>query len=298
MHAVINQIKIGFRKGNFKKQRLRSATRIIVLKLLIPFSLIFSTYSFSDSKNLVMFSADAPPHMIAANNSGIDIDIVKTILTEMGHSVSIQFSPLKRAMEQVRKKEADLFLPTFFQKDSESLFISDSFIQYRPMIFSLKNDALSIEKFTDLKGLRILSFQGATGYFGDEFNHVAQHENYSEMHDMSKFPEMLLMQRYDVVVLDYYIFYYFLKMYQEKSENTSNDLFSLIDNYSSLIQRHDLIPQVNAYVGFNNKTLRDQFNSQLKTFIENKRHDKIIEKYIGTISSRIFALSAKLKTVT
>ena len=62
-----------------------------------------------------MFSSDAPPHMIAATKGGIDIDIVKTILREMGHKVTVEFSPLKRAMEQLKKKEADVFLPTFFK---------------------------------------------------------------------------------------------------------------------------------------------------------------------------------------
>lgn len=250
----------------------------------------------ANSRELIMFSSDAPPHMIAATASGIDIDIVKTILTEMGHKVSIEFSPLKRAMAQVKKKEADIFLPTFFQEDSEQLYISDAFIQYRPMIFSLKSQALVIEKFADLKGLRMVSFQGATGYFGEEFKSITEQTSYTELHDMSKLPELLLMARYDVVVLDYYIFYYFLKMYQEQSELASTELFPIVDNYSSLVMRHDLIPQVNAYVGFNNETLRNQFNINLKQFLNDNRHNKIIEKYIGTISSRIFVLNSKTKT--
>jgi ABC-type amino acid transport substrate-binding protein len=263
---------------------------VLALKLISSFMLVLLTLSQANSRELVIFSSDAPPHMIAANNGGIDIDIVKTILTEMGYSISVEFSPLKRAMEQVKKKEADVFLPTFFQEDSDNIFISNAFIQYRPMIFSLKKSQLAINSFADLKGLRVISFQGATGYFGENFHQATQHTSYTELHDMSKFPEMLLMGRYDAVVLDYYIFYYFLKMYQEQSELAGNGLFPLIDNYSSLIQRHDLIPEVSAYVGFNNKALRNKFNIKLKQFIDNNRQNKIIEKYIGTISSRIFAL--------
>jgi ABC-type amino acid transport substrate-binding protein len=271
---------------------------VLALKILTSLTLISLTLSHANSNELVMFSSDAPPHMIAADNSGIDIDIVKTILTEMGHNVSLEFAPLTRAMEQVKKKEADVFLPTFFQKDSKEIFISDAFIQYRPMIFSLKKSTLSIEKISDLKELRIITFQGATGYFGDEFSDVAQQTNYTELHDMSKLPEILLMGRYDVVVLDYYIFYYFLKMYQEQSELAGNGLFPLVDNYSSLIKRHDLIPQVSAYTGFNNEALRNEFNIHLKQFIKNDRHNKIIEKYIGTISSRIFVLNLASKIVS
>ena len=101
---------------------------ILAFKLLTTFTLIFLTFNQAYSRELVIFSSDAPPHMIAANSSGIDIDIVKTILTEMGHNISIEFSPLKRAMEQVKKKEADVFLPTFFQEGSDNIFISNTFI--------------------------------------------------------------------------------------------------------------------------------------------------------------------------
>ncbi|WP_085297614.1 substrate-binding periplasmic protein [Cognaticolwellia mytili] len=269
---------------------------VLALKLISPFILILLTFSHANSRELVIFSSNAPPHMIAANGTGIDIDIVKTILTDMGHNITVEFSPLKRAMEQVKKKEADAFLPTFFQKDSDNIFISNAFIQYRPMIFSLKKSRLAINSFTDLQGLRIVSFQGATGYFGEAFHQATKQANYTELHDMSKFPEMLLMARYDAVVLDYYIFYYFLKMYQEQSELAGNGLFPLIDNYSSMIKRHDLIPEVNAYVGFNDEILRNEFNIQLKKFIGNNRQNRIIEKYIGTISTRIFALSTRYKS--
>lgn len=264
----------------------------LALNVLTLFSFMLTSMSTANARDLVIFSSDAPPHMIAANNSGIDIDIVNTILTEMGHTTRIEFLPLKRAMEQVKNAEADVFLPTFYQKDSDKLYISTPYIQYRPMIFSLKSKALLVNNFSAFKGLRILSFQGASGYFGEEFRQATKTASYTELHDMSKFPEMLLMQRFDLVVLDYYIFYYFLKMHQEQSELANNELFPLVDNYSSLIKRHDLIPQVNAYVGFNNEELRNQFNRKLAQFIKSRRHDKVIEKYIGTISSRIFVLNS------
>ncbi len=270
-----------------------SNINIFALKLFTAITLILLLFGQANSRDLLVFSSDAPPHMIAANNSGIDIDIVKIILTEMGHKVSIEFSPLKRAMEQVKKKEADIFLPTFFQQDSSNIFFSNAFIKYRPMIFSLKKNHLSIANFADLKKLRVLSFQGATGYFGEEFYQATRQADYTELHDMSKFPELLLMERYDTVVLDYYIFYYFLKMYQEQSELNGKPLFPFVDNYSSLIKRHDLIAEVDAYVGFNDELLRDQFNTRLKQFIEHKRDKEIIEKYIGTINSRILVLNSQ-----
>ena len=255
---------------------------------------LLSVLSKTYAKELTLYSSDGPPHMIASNKSGIDIDIVSTVLSDLGYQINTVFSPLKRGMEQVRNKEADLFLPTFIQSDNNGIYISDAFIQYRPMIFSLKSQQLTINNLADLAGKRVVSFQGATGYFGQAYIQAIKSATYRELHDMSKLPELLLMNRYDIVVLDYYIFYYFLKMYQEQSEDRHQQGDSpLIDSYASLIQRHDLIPKVNAYVGFNDPNLRDKFNQQLRQFILDNRQEKIVEKYIGTITSRIFVFNVE-----
>jgi ABC-type amino acid transport substrate-binding protein len=249
---------------------------------------------FGHSRELVIYSSDAPPHMIAANSSGIDIDIVKTILNEMGHQVEIRFAPLSRAKQQVKKHNADVFLPTFFQKDDDNIFISNAFINYRPMVFTLNESQLTINNFTDLKDKRVLSFQGAGGYFGKAFRQATMHSGYTELHDMAKFPELLLMKRYDVVVLDYFIFYYFLNKRQEEVEQINDHTIMLNDNYTALIKRHDIMPRVEAYVGFNDVTLRNKFNQKLKMFLENKRHERIIEKYIGIVNSKILVLKKQI----
>lgn len=253
----------------------------------LPFLAMIFFCNSAMSRELIVVSTDGPPHMIAASNSGIDIDVIKSIVTSMEHSVSFQFTPLKRTKELVKNYKADIFLPTFFQHDTDDTFYSDPFIQYRPMLLSLKDSKLSIEQFSDLKDLRVISFQGATGYFGEEFKKATLNSHYTEMHDMSKIPVMLLKKRCDVVVLDYYIFYYFLKTYIEKSTTNNKAAYSSVTHYASLIESHDIIPQVNAYAGFNSKLLRDQFNKALEKFILNKKHKKVIEKYIGTINSNI-----------
>lgn len=252
---------------------------ILTLVTLIPLNI--------NAKALIMYTSDAPPHMIAATNSGIDIDIVRSVLNSLGHQVDVKFSPLKRAMEQVKMHKADVFLPTFYQQDSDNIYISNPYMQYRPMIFTLKESAIKIESYADLHDVSVVSFQGASGYFGEALSTVIEQQTYTELHDMSTLPTLLLMKRFDVVILDYYIFYYFLKMYQENYSPEANLDYALIDDYASLVQRHDIIAPANVHVGFNNADLRDKFNQQLKLAVKDELHNQIIEKYIGTISSRI-----------
>jgi len=239
--------------------------------------IIFSMFAILSipllAKELLMLTDDGPPHMIAATKSGIDIDITREILFDMGHQVKLGFAPLKRTMHQVANKEADLFLPTFFQQDTTKLFISAPIINYQPIAFALKKNRYQFKEISDLAVVRLVTFQGASGYFGNEFVKLSKHNGYAELHDMSKLPEMLIKNRCDVVVLDYYIFYYYLQKYLNQN---SVDYFAIEE-----IERFTLFPEVKAHVGFHDKQLRDKFNRQLRLY-KNLGKDKIvINKYIG-----------------
>ncbi|ALO35278.1 hypothetical protein CMT41_11505 [Colwellia sp. MT41] len=222
-----------------------------------------------------MLTDDGPPHMIAATNSGIDVDIAREVLQIMGHTVKLGFAPLKRTMRQVEHKKADLFLPTFFQKDTAKLFFSVPIINYRPIAFSLKKSHFQFNKISDLAGVRLVTFQGAAGYFGDEFVKISTFKSYLELHDMSKFPEMLIKARCDVVVLDYYIFYYYLQEYLKKNP-TEDFTVAGIDNFL-------LFSEVKAHVGFHDKKLRGEFDKQFLLYQSQGKDRAVINKYLGFI---------------
>lgn len=229
------------------------------------------------AEELLMLTDDGPPHMIAASNNGIDIDITREVLQKMGHTVKIAYAPLKRSMRQVALKQANLFLPTFYQEDSSELFISASIINYRPTAFSLKRNHFLFNNISSLKGTNLVSFQGATGYFGREFVKAAKNSNYRELHDMSKFPEMLIRGRCDVIILDYYIFYYFLKKYLQQNPV---EKLKVED-----IESFELFPKVKAYVGFHDEELRNEFNKQLQIYKSQHKDKAVVYKYIGVAES-------------
>ncbi|TPH15067.1 substrate-binding periplasmic protein [Litorilituus lipolyticus] len=249
-----------------------SSKKIYLYALLL---LIMARPEITWAKDLLLLSDDGPPHMIEATKGGIDIDITREVLQSMGHNVRVGFVPLKRSMKQVANKEADLFLPTFFQQDTEELFISAPIISYRPTIFTLKENNFVIEEISDLSGKMIITFQGATGYFGDEFMKVSKNSAYQELPDMSILPEMLIKKRCDVVILDYYIFYYFLQKYLKQNPKVPFEHRN--------IKNTSLFPAVQAHVGFNNSQLRDQFNEQLVKYKNSNKDKAVIHKYIAPI---------------
>lgn len=88
------------------------------------------------------------------------------------------------------------------------------------------------------------------------------------MIDMSVLSELLVKNRFDYVVLDKYIFYYYFRL---KNHNRDTSIFT----------EHNLIPQVPASIGFHDKNLRESFNKELSPFYHSKEYFKIIERYIA-----------------
>ena len=220
------------------------------------------------AKELVLATSNGPPHMIQADHSGIDIDIVRAVLQRLGYDLKLQYLPLARAKKMVKLGFFDATTPTFAESDSPGFYVSAPIVDYRPTVFTLRKHDYQINAIADLRGHSILTFQGARGYFGPRFVEVAATTSYKELADMSKFPRLLLRDRFSVVVLDYYIFLYF---YRQQDKNRSLAPFVL----------HDIIPPVTAGVGFHDRALRDSFDQALAGFIAEGGHLSIIEKYIG-----------------
>ena len=95
-------------------------------------------------KELTIMTDDGPPHMIAESQNGIDLDITKAVLTNLGYRIKVIFAPLARGKVMVENNQADAFLPTFYQNDSEQLFHSAPIIYYRPTVFSIEKHNLQI----------------------------------------------------------------------------------------------------------------------------------------------------------
>jgi len=238
----------------------------IVLLLLI---LILSiNFCFAKSKNLIIASSEGPPHMINSTSHGIDLDIVQAVLFKLGHAVKFEFTGLARAKNLVISHEYDAIAPIFWQHDELGFYTSLPIVKYKPTVFSLKDNKFTPKTLSDLKGFSIATFQGAPGYFGAEFRLLANTPLYQEIVNMSVLPELLAKDRFDYVVLDKYIFYYYFRLKKHTRD-------------SSIFTEHHLIPEVPASVGFYDKKLRDEFNKELKSFYQSKAYYRIIERYIG-----------------
>lgn len=238
--------------------KLRQGVVLFCYGLLTLF--VSNTYA----TELALVTDHGPPHIIESTKNGIDVDITVAVLRKIGYSASIRFMPLHRGKIQVLNKQANLFLPTFYESDSEGLYISDAIIEYKPTFFTRSDEKFVIKSVADLADKKIVTFQGASRYFGDEFYEMTKkNKHYREVSSMSILPLLLMKERYDVVLLDYYIFYYFFKAHR-----------------LSEVKEHVIFNSVDAHVGFNDASLRNQFNGVLSTFKHSEEYRAIIRKYL------------------
>jgi len=226
----------------------------------------FSSANNAESKVLWMGTSDGPPYMIQATNSGLDIDIPRAVLARLGYQLKIRYMSLARATVEVQSGRLDLMAPMFVSGE-EAGHRSKPHVWYRPTAFSIAHRKLAISSISDLGRYRVTTFQGATGYFGDEFVAASQlSPHYSESYNMAKLPHLLMAKRTDVVVLDYYIFHYFWKQLEVEAKR-------------AVVEVHEIFPKVPATVMFFDEALRNKFNLGLEKIQSDGSYQKIIDSY-------------------
>ena len=164
----------------------------------IPLFIFISFFASSicHARALVISSDDGPPHMIKKTNGGIDIEITREVLQELGYSVTIRYASLTRGKIDVERGSIDAVTPTFFEKDRPGFYVSSPTVTYKPTVFTLKSRNHTVNKILDLESHKVITFQGATGYFGNDFIRASKNSEYRESYSMEKFPELLLRGRF------------------------------------------------------------------------------------------------------
>jgi len=220
----------------------------------------------AQATTLVMGTSNGPPYTIQETNSGLDIDIPREALKRMGYDLNLRYASLARAQMEVQARRIDLMAPLSVG-GVDGVFMSEPYIYYRAMAFSLKASGLTLNSISDLQHYRVMTFQGAKGYFGERFvEAVDKAPLYSEIYKMSLLPRLLFAGRTDVVVLDYYIFQHFSHLLEEQTKLPK-------------LTVHEIFPRVPVSVAFHNKALRDEFNRGLAAIKRDGTYAQILKKY-------------------
>lgn len=215
-----------------------------------PFVIASSPYSEAD------YDLDRP--------LGIEIEIFKEALAQAGMKIEPLYMNYKRMASQIAAGKIDA--GATLQPGQEGVFYAEGYLRLEDHAVYQAGKGLEIKSFADMKGLRVVSFQNATKFLGDEYRAaVGTFGSYREIADQEKQVQMLSAGRADVIVLDISIFRYFEKRHAKPGQAfESAALFGEPWYFAA---------------GFKAEALRDAFAKGLQALKDSGRYEEIYEAY-------------------
>jgi len=209
------------------------------------------------------------PYFIEKGETGIFTDLVRAVFEEMP-----KYRPLylfgysnRRAWHDFEQGKLDAVSNLI---DSEELDAcrSDKVFRFRDVVVSKASSHYKIHKMSDLANKRIITFQGAKGFLGEEFSKTIKAQNYQEIAQQNWQAKVLFTDAADVSIGDMFTFLHSIKEMKKISARTSDFVF------------HDLFPPQYSRMGFHDVKLCKAFNKALKKVKDSGRYEQIYEQYL------------------
>lgn len=229
--------------------------------------LVFAAFNSQAQSIDVAASWARPPYVIPENHSGFELDVVKEVLTSLGHKVNFIYVPYDRTISMLKQEKVDMALTLNPKSGIEATLLGDPFVAYQNVALSLKDNKLNINTIADLSKSSLVAFQGAALVLGDEFaKAMTKNHLYLEMGDTPRMLELLLHGAVDAIIIDINIFTAIAK------KNTGHDQLDKITI-------HPLF-EINRYsAGFKDVKLKQSFNLALKQYVANGRYNILKKRY-------------------
>jgi polar amino acid transport system substrate-binding protein len=208
-----------------------------------------------------------PPYVIAAQNTGIEYEIVQKALAFKGHTIDPQYMSMSRLVNQLEEGKVDGAL-TQNAEVNVDYFLSDVYINYQNAAITLKENSIKIQKITDLKHHKVLAFQSAEIYLGDQYRSVVeQNPNYSETPEQVNQNVRLYKGLVDVVIADANIFKYFNFDKRLRIEPKP-------------VQIATIFEPTRYRMAFKDKSVAEDFNAGLKAIKKSGDYQRIFDRYL------------------
>ena len=242
-----------------------------VVRILCVFWMLTSvSLSFAQEKTLVIGVGNFEPYFIASEEGGLFTDLIKETFKELPqYSIEFLFGvPVARLVLDFEKGRFDS-VANIFEGHEVHGCKSEPVFRFQDVAVTLKKDNLSITTIADLKDKRVVGYQGAKIFLGDEFKAMADaNPDYAETAKPDLQARMLNARRMDVSIGDIYIFLYNLKAISK--EQFTPEQFDF----------HEIFPPMFTAMAFKEQRICDDFNRALRTIKEDGRYEAIYQKYL------------------
>ncbi|GGD70325.1 substrate-binding periplasmic protein [Lacimicrobium alkaliphilum] len=228
--------------------------------------LAFPAFSAQGKSLVLAVGWNKPPYIVAAENAGYELDLVRLVLRQMGHELDPVYVPFGRSADLLLRGRVDLALTMNERLGIPSGQLSDVYIHYQNVAISLKSNDVDIKDVSGLRGHSIVAFQNASLLLGKEFSAVVdKSRGYVELPEQLNQVRMLLDNRTDIAVMDVNIFRYLAS--------------SLVEDPLSMVDIHRVFAASEYRLGFHDPSLVKPFNQALKSFMQSERHTELRQKY-------------------
>ncbi len=235
--------------------------------LFLPLVLV-ATPALGRELSLAM-SGSIPPYVIKKGNRGIYLDVIQEALKLSGHSIgTFHYVTNKRmlALLNAGKVDAILNAPPVLQAGYPTLPLS----YFENILVTREDKGIEVYSIYDLKDLRMVAFQNASSYLGDEFRAMTQiNERYSESTLQINQIRHLYLDRTDIILLDGRIFEYYRKA-------LSNNM-----DVSAPVKTHRIFSKVPRTAVFLDQSITEKFNEGLKQLEASGRLQEIHDRYLN-----------------
>lgn len=248
-----------------------SITRVVRLLLLLPF-LMSGHLNAETLKVGVSFSI--PPYIIEQGPRGIELDLIREAFAGTAYEIVFEFLPMERTFRQFESGKLDAIINVTPGMMDPAL-LSAPVLTFHNRVFTL-NDT-HINTLVDLLPLRVVSFQRAKAFLGDDYAAMAnKHARYKETAKQQAQVNQLLLGRVDAIVLDELIFQYFLT--QAQNDILSKEAFRKIK-----IRQANLLPPITCHFAFHSADTRKLFDRKLEAMRKDGRYQQIFAAYGVTL---------------
>lgn len=243
--------------------------KIFILSLIIQFS-----YASTELK--VGFGDSLPPWVMPETNEGLILDILKKCLEPEGYKIVPVYHPYARRITNYQRGNIDVVtdinLRMLKKGDLKGSF-SGYVYAYENFAFALSNKKFDFKEISELEKYSLLSWQGAINHLSDEYSKMAKNnKKYKETSQQKSQVQMLFLNRYDVVQLDYRIFQYYKSLIEKKG-------------FIDTDQKIDMFPlfgkSPNGYL-FRDKKIQKLFIKNLKKLRKNKKYKSLLYSQQGS----------------
>ena len=233
---------------------------------LLPLFMLLAAFNVQSREVEVLVGMDKPPYVNSANDSGFEVDLVRAILSDMGHSAKVLYLPYGRTTKVINQEAVDIALTLTPSHAVSEDILSNPYIAYQNVAITRSDRNLHIDSIEALKTKSVVAFQTATSVLGRRFEAtLSSQPTYLEMAKQARQVDMLMLGSVDVAVMDRNIFSYF---------KLNDDRYKSDD-----VVFHELFPISTYRAAIPNNELREAFNHSLSVVIESGRYQALLEKY-------------------